>query len=129
MDSSTILLRQVHPSFVQADAISTQVFTITSQVFRPTPKDEGLLSVYNGEKFTAEESHRHFTEVSGARSFGVVGISGGECNEQQLKWGEDNEPFDGHSYVDYNGLSSKDIEKKAKLLKSVAMRRGWLHRQ
>lgn len=40
MHQDTLLLRQVHPSFVQANNISSQVFNITSQVFRPTPKDE-----------------------------------------------------------------------------------------
>lgn len=129
MNSSTILLRQVHPSFVQADSISSQVFTITSQVFRPTPKDEGLLSVYNGEKFTAEASHSHFTDDSRNQSFGVVGVTGGECNAQQLKWGENNEPFDGHSYVDFKGLTNKEMEKKAKLLKTVAVQRGWLYKK
>lgn len=129
MNSSTILLRQVHPSFVQADIISSQVFTITSQAFRPTPKDEGVLSLYNGEKFTPEVSHRHFTSESKNQSFGVVGVTGGECDTLQLKWGEDNDPFDGHSYIDFNGLTGKEIEKKAKLLKKVAMQRGWLFKQ
>ena len=129
MNSSTILLRQVHPSFVQADSISSQVFTITSQVFRPTPKDEGLLSVYNGEKFSAAESHSHFTNESANQSFGVVGVTGEECDARQLKWGEDNDPFDGHSYIDFNGLANKEIEKRAKLLKKAAMERGWLYRQ
>lgn len=129
MNSSTILLRQVHPSFVQADNISSQVFAITSQVFRPTPKDDGLLSIYNGEKFTAEASHSHFTAEPKNQSFGVVGVTGEECDAQQLKWDEDNDPFVGHGYVDFNGLTNKEIEKKAKLLKIVAMQRGWLYKQ
>jgi len=129
MNSSATLLRQVHPSFVQADTISSQVFTITSQVFRPTPKDEGLLSTYNGEKFTPEASHTHFTSESGNQSFGVVGVTGDECDAQQLKWGEDNDPFDGHSYVDFNGLTNKAIETKAKFLKKIAMGRGWLYKK
>jgi len=129
MDSSSILLRQVHPTFVQADIISTQVFSITSQVFKPTPKDEGFLSMYNDEKFTPEESHSHFTSENGKSSFGVVGVSGIECENQQLKWAEDNDPFDGHSHIDFNGLTKGEIEKKAKFLKSVAMKRGWLYKR
>ena len=61
MDPNTLLLRQVHPSFVQAENVSAQVFytlmqglAVTSQVFKPTPKDENQLSVYNGDKFTPE---------------------------------------------------------------------------
>jgi hypothetical protein len=53
MTDTSLIHRQVHPSFVQAGSISSQVFSVTSQVFKPTPKDLGKLSVYNGEKYTA----------------------------------------------------------------------------
>jgi hypothetical protein len=56
-------------------------------------------------------------------------VTGDECDAQQLKWDEDNDPFDGHGYVDFNGLTNKEIEKKANLLKIVAMQRGWLYKQ
>ena len=39
MNENTLLLRQIHPAFIQQN-------TITSQAFRPTPKDEKLLSVF-----------------------------------------------------------------------------------
>ena len=42
VDSETLFLRQIHPTFVQNGRP-------TSQAFRPTPKDENQLSVYNGE--------------------------------------------------------------------------------
>jgi hypothetical protein len=38
MTPETLLLRQIHPSFVQAGRV-------TSQAFRPTPKDGSLLSI------------------------------------------------------------------------------------
>lgn len=129
MTSSSILLRQVHPSFVQADTVSAQAFTATSQAFRPTEKDSGYLSMYNNEKFTAEESYEHYTTKLNCKSFGVLGITGDECEQQQLKWAEDNNPFDGHSYVDFNGLKNSEIQAKAKLLKNIALKRGWLFRE
>ena len=47
MTGTTLLLRQIHPSFVQDGRV-------TSQAFRPTPKDESLLSVYDGDQITPE---------------------------------------------------------------------------
>jgi hypothetical protein len=124
MNLETLLLRQVNPSFVQGDTISTQVFT--SQTFRPSPKDEGKLSVYQGDKFNAGESFDHFIKRSYA-SAGVVAVSKLECDTEALPVNEDNDPFEGHCSIDYNGLSSGQIDKKAKKLKSYARVRGWLH--
>ena len=53
MTDDTLLLRQIHPSFVQSGRV-------TSQAFRPTPKDEFLLSVYDGDRIEAQASWRHF---------------------------------------------------------------------
>ena len=40
MNSKTILLRQIHPIWIQQGRV-------TSQAFRPTPKDENKLSVFD----------------------------------------------------------------------------------
>lgn len=130
MNQHTLLLRQVHPSFVQADKISSQVFSITSQVFKPTPKDENRLSVYNGDKFTAEESYTHFINIdANNKSDGVVGVTPDECDSENLNCSENNDPFDGHSIIDFTSLTSGQIEKKAKKLKAYALKRGWLYRK
>ena len=42
MTPDTLLLRQIHPSFMQYGRV-------TSLAFRPTPKDEGFLSVGDGD--------------------------------------------------------------------------------
>lgn len=42
MTPDTLLLHQIHPSFIQYGRV-------TSQAFRPTPKDEGFLSVDDGD--------------------------------------------------------------------------------
>lgn len=129
MHQNTLLLRQVHPSFVQADKISSQVFSITSQVFRPTPKDENKLSVYNGEKFTAGDSYIHFLEVDDNKSDGVVAVTVQECATENLNCEEDNWPFDGHAIIDFTNLTNGEIERKAKKLKAFATTRGWLYKQ
>ncbi len=129
MNQDTLLLRQVHPSFVQADSISSQAFSITSQVFKPTPKDEGKLSVYNGQKFTAEGSYHHFIATNPNGSIGVLGVTSNECDTEALPCVEDNNPFDGHATIDFNGLSNNQVDKKAKKLKALALNRGWLYKQ
>lgn len=51
-------------------------------------------------------------------SFGVLSVSKQECNNEGLDAVEDNDPFDGHSYIDYSGCSSKgEVKRKAKKLK------------
>ena len=123
MTDDTLLYRQVHPSFIQGDTISTQVFT--SQVFKPTPKDQGLLSVYNGDLFEADEAFYHYVEDGNKKSVGTLAISKIECDDNSLPVNNDNDPFEGHCSLDYNGLSNKEISKKAKKLKSLAQIRGW----
>ena len=116
-------MRQVHPSFVQGDSISSQVFS--SQVFTPTEKDNNLLSTYNGDKFFADESFYHF-ENQGYKTSGVVAVKNEECQNESLPVIEDNDPFDGHCSIDYNGLTNNATKKKAKKLKKRASDRGWL---
>ncbi len=127
MEKETLLHRQVHPSFVQADKISVQVF-ITSQVFKPTPKDYNKLSVYNSEKFTAKESFSHFISEPKNSSIGVVSVNIEECNLEGLNVVEDNLPFDGHCHIDFENLANNQIEKKAKKLKLAATNRGWQYK-
>lgn len=58
MTPDTLLLRQINPTFVQCGRV-------TSQAFRPTPKDEFYLSVDNGDRLAAEDAWRRFTEDQG----------------------------------------------------------------
>ncbi|MGN8059711.1 hypothetical protein ACTJKN_25770 [Pedobacter sp. 22163] len=131
MQDSTLLHRQVHPNFIQDNKISSQVFekdvqpieAITSLVFSPTDKDENKLSVYNGDKYSAQESHTHFT--TSFKSAGVVSVNIDECKSIALSAVEDNNPFNGHSVIDFEELDRKAVKNKAKLLKSFAMKRDW----
>lgn len=121
MNNQTLLLRQIHPSFMQAGRI-------TSQAFRPTPKDENKLSVYDGDQITAEASWAHFTSTPDCRSAGVMAVSKGQCVELALGVCADGVPFHEHVSIDYSSFTKSEIEKKAKVLKGCAEARGWLYR-
>jgi hypothetical protein len=122
MTEATLLLRQVHPSFIQAGRV-------TSQAFRPTPKDELLLSVYDGDQISAEESWRHFTNQEHCRSAGVLAVTVGECTIEALPTRLAQELFPQHAVIDFAGLSYNQIEKNGKKLKARAEVRGWLYEQ
>lgn len=119
MNSETLLLRQIHPSFVQQGRV-------TSQAFRPTPKDEMKLSVYDGDQMTPEEAFDHFTLTLQQQSVGAFGVTVAECESLELKAEPDPEPFPEHAVIDFTGLGRKDVEKKGKMLKALADVRGWL---
>jgi hypothetical protein len=108
------------------DTISQQVFS--SQTFRPTPKDNGLLSMYNGEVFDAYTAFEHFIS-QGHRSVGVVAVTPAECESIPVPVLEDNDPFQGHCSLDYRTLSGTGIKKAASTLKANAQERGWLYKQ
>lgn len=119
MSPATPLLRQVHPSFVQAGHI-------TSQVFRPTPKDEQQLSVYDGHKIKPQAAWLHFIQNPLCRSAGVVAVLKSECDREQLAVVADGVPFPEHCYLDFANFDKKNIELKAKFLSRIAQSRGWL---
>ena len=120
MTDSTLLLRQVHPGFVQNQRPS-------SQVFRPTRKDESKLSVYDGDIMSPEQSWKHFTEVLERQSVGVLAVTVAECREQDLRAAPSPEVFEGHAHIDFTGFSANQAERKGKKLLAVALLRGWLH--
>lgn len=122
MTPDTLLLRQIHPSFVQDGRV-------TSQAFRPTPKDEFLLSVDDGDRVTAEASWQRFITSTACKSVGVQAVSQAECAAQELPVIEDGEPHPEHCSVDFTAFDKKAIEKKSKLLRAQAETRGWLFRE
>lgn len=121
MTPDTLLLRQIHPSFIQDGRV-------TSQAFRPTPKDEFLLSVDDGDRINAETSWQRFTATPACKSIGVQAVSVAECAAQELPVIEDGQPHPEHCSVDFTTFDKKAIEKKAKLLRSQAETLGWLFR-
>ncbi|MBI3480892.1 MAG: hypothetical protein HY016_11150 [Nitrosomonadales bacterium] len=120
MTPQTLLLRQINPSFIQAGRV-------TSQAFRPTPKDENLLSVYDGDKIQAQAAWQHYTATLGLRSDGVMGVSLDDCTAEQLTVNADGIPFPEHVSIDFSAFSKSEVEKKAKILTRKAQERGWLY--
>lgn len=119
MNSETILIRQIHPSFIQDGRVG-------SNAYCPTSKDEGKLSLYDGDKIDAEASWQHYTGDLGHDSVGAYGISVGECESLDLPAREDPEPFPEHVVIDFTSHGSA-IKKKGKKLRKPAVDRGWLY--
>lgn len=78
MNDNTLLFRHVHPNWIQDGRV-------TSQVFRPTPKDESLLSVYDGDLIPAEDAWKHFTGTLNFSAAGTLAVTVFECNRQELR--------------------------------------------
>ncbi|WP_275288330.1 hypothetical protein [Halomonas elongata] len=122
MNDSTILLRQINPNFIRDGRV-------TSQAFKPTPKDEDLLSVYDGDMISPQDSLHHFEDSLDCSSSGVMGVTVEECKEQDLTANSDPAPFPEHAVIDYSDLSNGQISKKAKKITKVAQERDWLYKK
>jgi hypothetical protein len=133
MTSKNLLHRQVNPNFIQSNRVSTQVFhpaaqtpQPTSQVFKPTPKDNGYLSVSDGNKIDAKESFEKFTQNPQCHSIGVLSVSRDECDQWKLPVLLD--PLKGqpeHMLIDFSEKTNNSIKKIATGLRDCAIKRGW----
>ena len=122
MNNETMLYRQVHPIWIQQGQV-------TSQVFRPTPKDKKQLSTYDGDQITAENAWQHFTNTLSCLSLGVVGVTVEECQHHNLDTIPDPKTFREHVLIDFTSHDTENqIKKISKLLRLVAYNRGWLYK-
>ena len=120
MNDATLMLRQIHPSFIKQGQI-------TSQAFRPTIKDNKRLSVYDNDKISAEKAYEHYTKMLLKRSVGVMAVSVKECNDLSLPALSDPAPFPEHALIDFSDYSYPQSEKLAKKLRQKAVERNWLY--
>ncbi len=120
MTHETLLLRQIHPSFVQGGVV-------TSQAFRPTPKDDDLLSVDDGDRISAPAAWDRHTGEFGCRSDGVMAVTVAECATLDLPVAADGEPYPEHASVVFAGLTGGQRDRAAKKLRYWATDRGWLY--
>jgi hypothetical protein len=119
--SKHLLHRQVNPSWIQQGRF-------TSQTFLPTPKDAGLLSVYDGHQMDAQQSYVHYTTSLSLKSVGVVSVDSGQVSEVDLTWRPDPTPFPEHAVIDFSSLVSPSrMKAKASALAEKARIRGWTH--
>ncbi len=119
MNDHTFLFRQVHPKFIRQGEI-------TSQAFKPTPKDQGKPSVYDGDQIDPEPSWIHYTQVLGRKSAGVVAVTVLECSQAGTQAYVDGVGFPEHAVIDFTGLPSNSmIKNAAKHLTNKARTRGW----
>lgn len=118
MNDDTLLHRQINPSWVQSGRV-------TRQAFKPSAKDSGWLSVYDGDMMTAQEAWTHYTDELGFASIGVLAVTCHECVALELPVTSDPKPFPTHVVIDFNGCSNSQVEKKSKRLTVAATDRGW----
>lgn len=119
MRPEATLLRQIHPEWVQENRP-------TSQAFRPSAKDENLLSMYDGDMIQAEAAWQHHTDGLQLSSAGVCGVTVAECATAELPCRPDPEPFPEHAVIDFTGVAGKEAVRRAKKLSHFAVSRGWL---
>ena len=77
MNAQSLLPRQIHPSWIQSGQPS-------SLAFKPSKKDDNLLSVYDADCITAEDAYLHYTATLRLGSACVFGLTVYECIDEGL---------------------------------------------
>lgn len=121
MNAGTHLHRQIHPS-------SLQEGRVTSLAFKPSSNDVECLSVYDGDQIDAEAAWRHYVYTLNRESIGVMTVTVGECEILELTVVPDPDDFPEHVCISFQGLTNRQIGKKAKILSSNARSRDWQFR-
>lgn len=127
-DGQILLLRQIHPSWIQEDEVSTAAFTpesVTTLAFKATKEHNFKLSTAHQEMIGAEEAWERHTQQLGRTSVGVMAVSVDECHAQELPAIHDRYEFEDHVSIDFNGLSNGKRDRKASALRTAAQQRGW----
>ena len=119
MNGDTLLHRQIHPTFLEADG------GVAYFAFRPFPRDEGKLSAYNGDLITAKAAWNHYRTAFKLKSVGVLSISVDECESQGTTQIHDGHGYPEHASIDFTCLSKRKARDAAKKLAEFAMDRGW----
>ena len=121
MNAGTLLLRQISPAFRKEDG------QVGYLAFRPFPKDQGKVSVYDGDQIAADEAWRHYKNELHLESVGVMAVTASECEGNRAIPNIDGNPYPAHGQIDFSALSKKEVKAAAKGLAGLATRRGWLY--
>lgn len=123
-DHGELVWRNVNPAWVTDGGIS-------SQAFRPTPKDEAKLSSAREQKVSAAEHFREFTEDLNLDSVGVWAVSVGEANANGIPSIYDEHAPSmkgcptGHTSLDFTNMTSKSRQRRVSgALRDKAEARG-----
>ena len=124
-DTSELLFRQVHPSFLRDGRVG-------SQAFRPTAKDNKQLSVAQTSKTSAKAAFELHTACNKLASAGTWAVTVGECLALGLPVRPDEIteppcPDPAHAVIDFSALSNSKIEAHGMRLARHANERGRLH--
>lgn len=114
-----LLYRQIHPTFVSNDRVTSQAFT---------PGKDRRLSVYDGDMIAAENAWKHYVMEMDLRSSGVMAVTEAECRSQDLPVIPDPVDYQEHMVIDFNGLTPRNRKDAAKSLADDANKRGWCYR-
>ena len=125
MNSDTLLYRMVSPSWMRRGRP-------TSQTFNPTPKDNGRLSVYDGDQISPQDAYEHYTNPPpglSQRAVGVLAVKVSECESLDLAATPDPLPgFPAHALIDFTAINGNRVRRVARVLLKNATARGWQHR-
>ncbi len=122
MNSDTLLYRMVSPSWMRRGRP-------TSQTFNPTQKDNGRLSVYDGDQISPQDAYDHFTNPTqglGQIAVGVLAVAVAECESLNLAVSPDPLPdFPAHAAIDFSAISRNGLRRTARQLSKIANAHGW----
>ncbi len=121
-EDAELLFRQVHPAFVRDGRVG-------SQAFRPTPKDERLLSVARGAITTARAAYELHTGCLKLSSAGAWAVTVAESTALGLPSRPDEItegpcPDPAHAVVDFTALTNSKVEAHGARLARLANERG-----
>ena len=121
MNSDTLLYRMVSPSWIKDGSPTTPTF-------KPTRKDNGRLSVYDGDQISPQDAYEHYTSL-GHKAVGVLAVTVEECESLGLTVSLDPLPgFPEHAVIDFTDLSGNRGRRAASALREIANARGWQYR-
>lgn len=127
VERDELVWRNAHPEWIVNGGL-------TSQAFRPTPKDRKKLSGARQGKVSAEDHFKEFTEDLGLASAGVWAVSVGEVQDEELRSiYDENSPSapnpcpKGHTSLDFTTVSSSKAKRIGGRLRERAEQRDLQH--
>jgi hypothetical protein len=125
-DQGELLLRQVHPRYVDGQEITEQAFYPGSKSLQCSCSRETLQS--------AEGAYDHHTGKLNLQSAGTCAVSVGEVEAAGSRAVDDSAiqthvpPTPGHTYIDFDGLSKSERSFLRDDLADAATTRGFVYK-